>query len=223
MLRQSNPDNASHAALQAEVIAYARRCGFLVTETTYHSNPGDDPERAAFIRRVAAMKGDVNALVARSTADRIAVHSIENYSFFLEFKTNDGARGNMVLEALPVALHRARCQIGARCLYFYRDTIRDIEGCFWCGGDIPAERIYFPTDRHDQPKYPELEPILLGCFPNLSVERCKVGGSGDPFIWIPESKARAFLNRDWKAVLSAPPSEPDNLTAVAIQPLTCIW
>lgn len=172
--------------------------------TTYHDNPTNSPARDRFTKRLARMR-DMNSLVARATADRVAVHSVENYSIGLEFKTNQGGIGNMAIEALPLALHRSKAAFGCRCLYVYRDVRRAIEGCFWAHQDIPANCLYIPCGPDRRSKYEHLLPALRAAFPSLREARGGSDGSGDPFLIVPESRLKAFLTPDWRGVLMNPP------------------
>ncbi len=210
--------NRHHRTLQSDVCGWCTRCGYYVeSHTCYDARDRDREEgrddararaRARFVERIALMR-DPTALAVLAAADCVAVHTIENVSFNLEFKTNSGKHGNMALEALPLMLHRSNAAaLGTRTLYVYRDTVRNIEGCFWAHDALPFWKGKLPLDEFGNQKFPDIEEPLRRAFPGVAFEDSRPDGSGDPFVIVHESRLASVLTPDWRTVIA-------NVTALA--------
>lgn len=196
---QSDPKNPFHKQLEAEVTEWLTGNGYIVESNTYHDERLEKcPKRLAFIRRVVSMR-NVNALIVRTRADRIALHPTKDISLCLEFKTIEGKYRNLCIEALPLAGHLASKCIGERCLYVFRDVAdgHQLEGCFWTHLPIPIDSLWIPP--RQCPEGSPLDKFLRQAFPGIEVIRQNVAGSGDPFIRIKREELRApFIFPDWK-------------------------
>lgn len=191
----------NHAAFEGSCLDRLRLAGMLVESTTFHWNPENCERRTRWSRRLKAMN-DLNSILVRTTADRVLVHSVEGYSIHLEFKTNGGEYRNMAVEALPLALHRLKAHMGARCLYVYRDFVSGVEGCFWADAQLPPGCRIISTA-----KYRHLEPVLARHFPDIRIDYKAVRGSGDPYLVVHESRLKDFLAPDWFAEATTVPSD----------------
>lgn len=196
-----SPDDPHHKKLESEVVEWLTANGFLVDSTTYHDDRlKSDPNRVAFTQRMSRMK-DVNALIVRTTADRIAVHRQKDYSFCVECKTNSNpTHRNFTIEALPLAVHRQKAKVGGRCLYVLRDVVANLDRCFWSHVLPPIDCMMF-SKRHSNP---ELESFLTDVFQGTPIRWfSSLGGSGDPCVLLLQRDVAAMFP-DWRvAALSS--------------------
>jgi hypothetical protein len=196
------PADPHHRRLEQDVVGWLRDNGFLVESNTYHERLP-----AEFVDRVRNMH-DLNALVVRTTADRVALHRALDYSFCVECKTNSNAgRANFTFEALPLAVHRGKCLLGSRCLYVLRDVVpgRELDRCFWADNLPPFDALFVPG-RHVGT---ELDERLRLAFPDVDrVALPHVAGSGDPFLRLSRRHVEGLFPC-WKSAVLAntiPPS-----------------
>lgn len=201
--RRIAPDDPHHEQLLREVADWLLLRGFMLEANAYHDRLS--PE---FIRRISIMR-DLNAVIVRTTADRVAIHRRADFSMNLELKTISGPHPNLAVEALPLYCHRLKSKAGARCLYVVRDvaTGRHFEGGFWSSAEVPADALFVPQAHAGTP----LERVLRTGFPGLPVYYPpRVGGSGDPFVRVPR---RAFdFMADWRTLVVAHLDQAKELT-----------
>lgn len=202
----ANPNDPHHAKLESDVTDWLSTHGFFVESNTYHRKDknGNPVLDKRFIARLQSMK-DINALIVRTSADRIAVHRAQDYSFFFECKTNsDPTYRNFTIEALPMAMHREKAHLGARCLYVLRDVIQEIapgrsDCCFWAN-ELPEIESLWMLERH---KGTEIENRLKSVFDGIRiVYRDRLNGSGDPFVRILRDEVRRMFPC-WKTAATA--------------------
>lgn len=208
MTPAARPDNPTHGAIEADVTNWCRENGYRVESVAYHD---DERKRAAGVTDWLKHVDDPTALVARTRADRIAVHGAGRCALFLEFKTLTGAWPNLAVEALPLAVHvHESFWFGVRCLYVVRDATpgREFEGCFWADALPPADVLFVPN----RFKGSWLESRLVNCFPLLEVRHCgDTDGSNDPYIRIPRDRFKTFFIPDWRTALTV--TLPDRAAA----------
>jgi hypothetical protein len=174
--------------------------GYETGEVTYHEALQGRPLDA--LRKCES----ITAHYIRTRADRFAVHPVSGECFQYDAKTCQKFNpGDILLEALPVALHATHSKWGIECLYCYQDRPRDAEYGFWVNEDLTqiVSRVFFPRKRWGDRMHVmrSMELSMSPVFPNAEFRLCNNGKSGDPFCVIDASHLSTMPH--WRDILNA--------------------
>lgn len=177
-------NNPNHQKLEREVKDYLTALGFLTHEATYHATMDKG------LRTIISRRFTPTALYLRARADRMAIHPSKETEFEFECKTHDTKdRHDMLVEMLPIILHRRKSELGIRCLYCYRDIYNGYDKGFWIDEMPPIRFIGIPkanTTNHLWDWFAELAALH---FPGVTAAHTRHRrGSGDPYIIVDESE-----------------------------------
>jgi hypothetical protein len=189
--------NYHHTMMEAAVREIIQRHGWHILEVVYHNGGVGDTR---LLRRAS----DPTALYVRTMPDMVVTNG--QRTLLLEVKTHiSGRYSDATPELLPIVAARALSQIGVEILYIYEDPKAGISAAWRCNDlftHIPVRAIYIGTQRPEWKRNREMvcQWQNSGLIPqNIKVVTTRTGGSGDPYVIIPEYQLRRLP--PWPEVL----------------------
>jgi hypothetical protein len=169
--------------------------GFLIESVEYYKHMSSD------IQSVLKSSNEITSQYIRTRADRVAIHREKGVSFQVEFKTHNSRRtNNMMIQALPLAVHLWNSQIGVKCLYVYGDPVSGLQKGFWADqkNRPPVKKLRF-TRRRDLPKK-EMYGIFEKAYPELKQYYTDEESTGQPYVIVDYEEVRKL--KDWSILVS---------------------
>lgn len=169
----------------------------MVVSTAYH-----DAMPAQSCRALQACN-DPASLLVRTRADRIAVHGVAAFSFFLEIKTGMSKVGqDHMPEMLPLCAHRTDSRFfGAKTVYVYRNTLSGFETCYLADDSMPMPSAIL-IGKQKIAMREVVQRWAKPWWPNIPIYPCNMPNSGDPCLRIPE---RNLTRKPFREFFSAIP------------------
>jgi len=187
--------SSKHAALEERVTNELKQMGFLIESAEYHKYMSED------IKTALILDNSVTSQYVRTRADRIAIHKDKGIAFQMEFKTHFSKRSdNMMIQALPFAIHLWNAMLGIKCLYVYEDPVSKSEKGFWAD-DLnrpKVKRIRF-TQKRDLPKE-QLYVIFSKAFPEVKRYSSDIESFGQPYAIIDYAEVCKLSH--WRTLIS---------------------
>ena len=169
-------NSVEHKRLEKDIETYLDSLGFDSASATYHDAMPDH----VVGRLIEIYTPD--SLYIRGRADRIAIHRTKDIVFGWEAKT--GGREDMSIELLPLAHHLNAWQLGARTIYFCRNTVAGYEKAFWCDTPPRIVRAHIPPRyKMGEKFYRQIIEDIWGSAMEVSFVSCP-GGTDDVFVWV---------------------------------------
>ena len=191
-------NDKDHAEFEKEVYEWLIAEGWIIPpQPTYHEYMPQE------IRDELSTMYDLSSQYVRTRADRLAIHLSRGLTVEWEVKTapNDPKKANFTIEALPLAHHINKSRLGARCVYVLKHFLHGTECGFaaYPGGVPKIENVTFPEKCDRYSAHDEYVRRLRPVFPDVEFrEHAKVGGSGDPFVFIKRSTLASLPH--WKDI-----------------------
>lgn len=177
-LKCNDVNDPRHAQLMADIGDCLESCDFDTHEMTYHAIL--PPATVQRLRRL-----DTNtALYVRNRADRFALHRRLPICFEFDGKTRNPRTPyeNCAVDAVQLAHHVLKAQLGVLVLYCYRDVALELDVGFWCHA-LPPLSCVMMTDRGLS--IAGLDGYLHGVYHDVPFAYTpSTNGSGMPFVLI---------------------------------------
>lgn len=184
-----------HSAFENEVRQYFESQGFYTDQATYHEAMSQS------VKDRLSCTDTPTSLYIRGRADRVAIHRSLPIVCQWETKTHDSQRyHDMVIELLPFLHHLKAGELGARCLYAYKNSYINMDHGFWTD-DFPPVRQVFLTKRMPADLGGLVEPALAKYLPRVKIIRDYKPsfGSGDPFFIVDQKDVVKLPH--WKTLI----------------------
>jgi hypothetical protein len=184
LIYKVDPEFEPHKELEIDVREYLEAMDFITHSSAYH----DVMDQS--LKELLTHRWSPTALYIRARADRIAVHKSLPIEFEYDLKTKDRKQySDLLIEILPVVLHKIKSMIGIKCLFCCR--VNGYDRGFWIE-DMPNPiQFNLPPLKKNEAINPILKEWISEIWPDIWIDEEFIpGGSGDPYLKIENKEYR---------------------------------